>query len=68
MHYAEAQKWYYLKDQMPNEVFLLLQADSEGSTGEYFSFSHVSGLIWHDADSLYGGRSSTLCFPTPGIN
>ncbi|MCJ1397979.1 hypothetical protein MMC11_001175 [Xylographa trunciseda] len=33
VHYAPEQKWYYLRDQMPNEVFLLLQADSEGSTG-----------------------------------
>jgi len=22
VHYAKAQKWYYLKDQMPSEVFL----------------------------------------------
>jgi hypothetical protein len=33
VHYAPEQKWYYIKDQMPNEVFLLRQANSEGSTG-----------------------------------
>ncbi|KAJ3544431.1 hypothetical protein NM208_g3055 [Fusarium decemcellulare] len=39
VHYATEQKWYYLQDQMPNEVFLLLQADSEGSTGLQFPTS-----------------------------
>lgn len=33
LHHAPEQKWYYLKDQMPNEVWVMLQSDSDGSIG-----------------------------------
>ena len=35
LHHAPEQKWCYLKDQMPNEVWVMLQTDSDGSIGLY---------------------------------
>ena len=33
VHYAPEQRWYYLKDQMPNEIWVMLQSDSDGAIG-----------------------------------
>ena len=35
LHHAHEQEWCYLKDQMPNEVWMMLQNDLEGSIGLY---------------------------------
>ena len=34
VHASPEQRWYYLRDQMPNEALLFRQADSAGSLGE----------------------------------
>lgn len=41
VNYASEHKWRYLKDQMPNEVWILLQTDSNGSTGILCPPHHV---------------------------
>lgn len=34
VHYASRQRWCYAIDQMPGEVWVFLQADSNGSPGK----------------------------------
>ncbi|EQB53568.1 hypothetical protein CGLO_06686 [Colletotrichum gloeosporioides Cg-14] len=41
LHYSPDLRWYYLEDQMPNEVWIMLQSDSKGSIGvPHSSFPH----------------------------
>ncbi|KAM0441229.1 hypothetical protein ACHAPT_000536 [Fusarium lateritium] len=41
VHYAPRQRWCYVKDQMPGEVWIFLQADSNGAIGvPHASFQH----------------------------
>ncbi|KAK6334500.1 hypothetical protein TWF730_003714 [Orbilia blumenaviensis] len=41
VHYTPRQRWCYLKDQMPGEVWVFLQADSNGAIGvPHASFQH----------------------------
>lgn len=36
VHYNNGQRWYYLKDQMPNELLVFKCADSEEGKGSVF--------------------------------
>ncbi|KAF7512943.1 hypothetical protein GJ744_012046 [Endocarpon pusillum] len=41
VHYSPTQTWFYMSNQMPNEVWLFLQADSSGQTGiPHTAFPH----------------------------
>ena len=37
LHHSPKQRWMYLSDQMPNELLVFRQADSDGNTGNYFT-------------------------------
>ncbi|CAM1505212.1 Fc.00g108490.m01.CDS01 [Cosmosporella sp. VM-42] len=50
LHHSPEQKWYYLKEQMPNEVWVMLQTDSDGSIGvPHSAFPHPES---RDTDPL----------------
>lgn len=42
VHYNEGQKWYYLSDQMPNELIIFKNADSEEPRGAIPGVPHAS--------------------------
>ncbi|KAI0126144.1 hypothetical protein BJ170DRAFT_685386 [Xylariales sp. AK1849] len=45
LHHAPTQKWYYLRDQMPNEVWVMLQSASDGSIGvPHAAFPHPESI------------------------
>lgn len=49
VHYSETQRWYYLENQMPNELLVFKSADSEDGKpgvlpGKCFYYSTISSV------------------------
>jgi len=52
VHYNEAQKWYYLENQMPNELLVFKSADSADGEDGVFSGNHIC-LCFKDSSLIY---------------
>ncbi|KAK4175416.1 hypothetical protein QBC36DRAFT_189998 [Triangularia setosa] len=63
VHHSPKQRWCYVSDQMPNEIWVFMQSDSNGTSG----MSSMSGpryLLIHNRALINGSRCSTLLIPT----
>ena len=50
VYHSERQEWVYLSEQMPDEAWVFLQADTEpdgGSPGEWYLSSITDCVWWH---------------------
>lgn len=63
VHFNSNQKWYYLPDQMPSEVLVFKNADSEeqrgGNPGMHFAISSPLVLVNYEIQSLRLSRCAS---------